>query len=251
MFAAAGIPVVDADRAAHALYVPGSELVRDLARAYFDLGFTLEAQRFNVELTQTVTHMLRVAEAVYASGRGLQQDVLLAQVELSKLIGEKKFITHRRWDSRASFRACEGWVIQASPSPWARAGELAAFANDVRAALDRIRESLKQGRVQVYDADLRGYFDSIPHDKLMACLRMRVVDSSVLKLIRMWLKAPIIEVDENGKQQPPKKNRSGTPQGGVISPLLANIVLDVLDQELAKHGYIFVRYADDFLVLSK
>jgi outer membrane protein TolC len=90
------LAVLAVERQRALIAVRTQELVRDLARAYFDLGFTLEAQRFNVELTQTVTHMLRVAEAVYASGRGLQQDVLLAQVELSKLIGEKISLEEKR-----------------------------------------------------------------------------------------------------------------------------------------------------------
>ncbi len=70
-------------------------------------------------------------------------------------------------------------------------------------ALDAIRTNLHAGRTEVYDADLKGYFDNIPHDKLIACVRMRVVDSSVLKLLRMWLKVPIIETEKMGKQQPP------------------------------------------------
>ncbi|HOO91941.1 MAG TPA: reverse transcriptase domain-containing protein [Opitutales bacterium] len=78
-------------------------------------------------------------------------------------------------------------------------------------ALESIRENLKAGRTQVYDADLKAYFDSIPHDKLMACVRMRVSDRNVLGLIRMWLRAPIIEEDEQGKREPPKKNGQGTP----------------------------------------
>ena len=125
-------------------------------------------------------------------------------------------------------------------------------------ALEVIRRELQCGRTQVYDADLKSYFDSIPHDKLMACLRMRVVDSSVLKLIRRWLKAPIIEVDENGRQQPPKKNEGGTPQGGVISPLLANVYLHLLDAMFHRdHGpgvwanARLVRYADDFVILAR
>ncbi|MCB1073813.1 MAG: group II intron reverse transcriptase/maturase, partial [Chlamydiia bacterium] len=72
------------------------------------------------------------------------------------------------------------------------------------------------GRTTVYDADMQGYFDSIPHDKLLACVRMRVTDSSVLKLIRMWLKAPIVECQEKGG---PTINHptQGTPQGGDLA----------------------------------
>jgi RNA-directed DNA polymerase len=68
-------------------------------------------------------------------------------------------------------------------------------------ALDRIRENLKQGRVEVYDADLKGYFDSIPQDKLMACVQMRISDRSVLRLIRMWLKAPVVEPPGDKRQR--------------------------------------------------
>jgi RNA-directed DNA polymerase len=84
-------------------------------------------------------------------------------------------------------------------------------------ALEAVGEALKQGKQQVYDADLRGYFDSIPHDKLMACLRKRIADRSVLKLIRMWLKAPIIEADDHGRVRGHRPGR-GTPQGGVVTP---------------------------------
>jgi RNA-directed DNA polymerase len=137
-------------------------------------------------------------------------------------------------------------------------------------ALDRIRESLKQGRVQVYDADLRGYFDSIPHDKLMACLQMRIADRSVLRLIRMWLKAPVVEPPENkgggkggttrGKPGPGRKiyPRKGCPQGGVISPLLSNLYLHWFDKVFHQPdgpanwaNARLVRYADDFVVLAR
>ena len=86
-------------------------------------------------------------------------------------------------------------------------------------ALEAIQENLKTGRTEVYDADLKGYFDTIPHDKLLACVRMRVTDRSVLNLIRGWLRAPVIEEDNRGKRKPPLKNDKGTPQGGVITPL--------------------------------
>jgi len=125
-------------------------------------------------------------------------------------------------------------------------------------ALDAIRQNLKAGRTEVYDADLKGYFDTIPHDKLMACVRMRVTDRSVLGLIRGWLRAPIIEEDEQGKRQPPQKSDKGTPQGGVISPLLANLYLHWFDKAFhcAKGPRSWadarlVRYADDFVIMAR
>jgi len=122
-------------------------------------------------------------------------------------------------------------------------------------ALGVIREHLRSGRKEVYDADLQSYFDSIPHDKLMAALRMRVVDRSVLRLIRMWLEAPVVDNREGG---PPRRNRKGTPQGGVISPLLANIYLHWFDKLFNRHdgpaqwaNARLVRYADDFVILAR
>jgi RNA-directed DNA polymerase len=123
-------------------------------------------------------------------------------------------------------------------------------------ALRVIGKELRKGRCAVYDADLAGYFDSIPHDKLIACVRMRVTDGSVLKLIRMWLKAVIVEKEE-GKPPRIKRNTKGTPQGGVISPLLANIYLHWFDVVFYRKGSglwakaILVRYADDFLILAR
>jgi len=126
-------------------------------------------------------------------------------------------------------------------------------------ALDEIRANLKDGRTAVYDADLKSYFDTIPHDKLMACVRMRVVDRGVLGLIRGWLRAPVIESDNRNKPQPPRKSgENGTPQGGVISPLLANVYLHWFDkmfhrQDGPRHwaNARLVRYADDFVILAK
>ena len=124
-------------------------------------------------------------------------------------------------------------------------------------ALEAIMEALEKGHMNVYDADLEGYFDSIPHDKLMACVRMRVVDGSVLGLIRQWLQAVVMEPGDDGKPPTGRRNRKGTPQGGVISPLLANIYLHWFDyvferaKELARRGgAVLVRYADDFVVLA-
>ena len=92
-------------------------------------------------------------------------------------------------------------------------------------AIKAIQGHLKDGKSEVYDADLSGYFDSIPHDKLIACLRMRIVDGSVLRLIRQWLKAPVVEPADKGAGRKVTRNDKGTPQGGVISPLLANLYL--------------------------
>ena len=126
-------------------------------------------------------------------------------------------------------------------------------------ALEEIRGHLEAGYQAVYDADLKGYFDSIPHDKLMACVRMRVVDRSVLKLIRMWLETPVVEPGGGGGG-PGKWSRSkkGTPQGGVISPLLANLYLHWFDKVFyrpdgpAQWGKArLVRYADDLVVLAR
>ncbi|MDO5582374.1 MAG: reverse transcriptase domain-containing protein, partial [Planctomycetia bacterium] len=83
-------------------------------------------------------------------------------------------------------------------------------------ALDEIEKNLKMGRTTVYDADLKGYFDSIPHDKLMKAVEMRIADRTVLHLIRMWLTTPIIEKDEQGRTTKTRPHQ-GTPQGGVIS----------------------------------
>ena len=124
-------------------------------------------------------------------------------------------------------------------------------------AVDAIRDDLESGRKAVYDADLKGYFDSIPHDKLLKCLEMRIADRSVLKLIRMWLRAPVIETDEDGKTHGHRPTK-GTPQGGVISPLLANAFLhwfDVMFHRAAGPARWanarLVRYADDFVVMAR
>jgi RNA-directed DNA polymerase len=124
-------------------------------------------------------------------------------------------------------------------------------------ALEEIRESLRAGKCEIYDADLKGYFDSIPHDKLMACVRMRVVDGSVLKLIRQWLRAPVVEEDQQGKKKI-ARNKTGTPQGGVLSPLLANVYLHWFDRVFHRKdgpaqwaNATLIRYADDFVVMAR
>jgi len=119
-------------------------------------------------------------------------------------------------------------------------------------ALEAIRQGLKEGLTAIYDADLKGYYDSIPQDKLLACVRMRVADRSVLGLIRMWLEAPIMEEKQRFK------NERGTPQGGVASPLLANIYLHWFDKKFHRQEgpanwakARLIRYADDFVVQAR
>ena len=129
-------------------------------------------------------------------------------------------------------------------------------------ALDEIRNLICAGYQAVYDADLKGYFDSIPHEQLRACIRMRVVDRSVLKLIDMWLKAPVVErvkgTGGGGSGEIVRRNRKGTPQGGVISPLLSNLYLHWFDKVFHRPTgpahwakAKLVRYADDFVVLAR
>jgi RNA-directed DNA polymerase len=126
-------------------------------------------------------------------------------------------------------------------------------------ALEEIRGHLRTGHQAVYDADLKGYFDSIPQERLMACLRMRIADRQVMKLIRLWLETPVVEPPET-KGGAPQVSRSqkGTPQGGVISPLLANLYLHWFDTVFHRPGgpahwakAKLVRYADDFVVLMR
>ncbi len=125
-------------------------------------------------------------------------------------------------------------------------------------ALDEIRSNLQQGRNAIYDADLKAYFDTIPHDKLMACIEMRVSDRSVLQLIRQWLKAPIEERGGKGKPDKRQHKKEGTPQGGVISPLLANLYLHWFDKRFHQRGgpahfanAKLIRYADDFVIMAR
>jgi RNA-directed DNA polymerase len=124
-------------------------------------------------------------------------------------------------------------------------------------AVDAIREHLACGRREVYDADLKSYFDTIPHDQLLKALRMRITDRTVLTLIRSWLKAPIVESDDQGRTTV-HRSKQGSPQGGSISPLLANVYLhwfEHLFQRPEGPGTWakahLVRYADDFVILAR
>jgi RNA-directed DNA polymerase len=112
-------------------------------------------------------------------------------------------------------------------------------------ALRRVDQLLKAGYVHVVDADLKGYFDSIPHERLMERLQEKIADGPVLKLIESFLKANILD---GAEQWTPE---AGAPQGAVLSPLLSNAYLDPLDHQMAEAGWEMVRYADDFVILCR
>jgi group II intron reverse transcriptase/maturase len=121
-------------------------------------------------------------------------------------------------------------------------------------AMDAIKMALLSGRTEVIDADLSGYFDSIPHRELLRLVARRVSDGRILALIRAWLRAPIVERDPDTGRPTVTGNRRGTPQGGVISPLLANLYLNRLDwqvNERCEQRPVLVRYADDFVILTR
>lgn len=124
-----------------------------------------------------------------------------------------------------------------------------------KGAMQMIKDNLGAGKTEVLDADLSKYFDTIPHDKLLTAVKLRVSDPRMLHLIGMWLKCPIYE---DGQFKGGKKQKMGTPQGGVISPLLANLYMHLLDRIVGstkslfhKYGVSIVRYADDFVLMGK
>lgn len=129
-----------------------------------------------------------------------------------------------------------------------------------KGAVEEIRKNIELGYNEVYDADISKYFDTIPHKELMDKVERRISDGSVVRLIRMWLKVPVAEEDGRGRwmYSGGKNKKCGTPQGGVISPILANIYLDDFDKkfkgrdsELKRCGARLVRYADDFVVMAR
>jgi RNA-directed DNA polymerase len=120
-------------------------------------------------------------------------------------------------------------------------------------ALDAIREGLEAGMYWVLDADITAYFDTIPHDRLMKTVAQRVVDGAMLALVKRFLEAPVIDERDGGR---PRRSTQGTPQGGVISPLLSNVYLHLLDRNFRRRMHRgeltgrLVRYADDFVLLA-
>ena len=123
-------------------------------------------------------------------------------------------------------------------------------------AVREVEKYLKLGYREIYDVDLLGYFDSIPHDKLIKCVEMRIADRHVIKLIRMWLKSAVVETDKDGKKKI-SHPKQGSPAGGVISPLLANLYLHWFDKVFHKEMQVegarsakLIRYCDDFVIMQ-
>lgn len=124
-------------------------------------------------------------------------------------------------------------------------------------AVQQVHEHLMEGRTDVVDADLSSYFDTIPHDQLIESVSRRVSDGTILGLIKMWLKAPVVDEDDDGTRRIEPSGQQGTPQGGIVSPLLANIYMNrflkfwkahALDDELDAR---IVNDADDFVILTR
>ena len=127
---------------------------------------------------------------------------------------------------------------------------------DAHQAVGAVRQALYNAQPYVLDADLQQYFDTIPHDKLMQVIAGRISDRHILNWIKQWLSVVVVEEDEEGKKRTHKPKR-GTPQGGVISPLLANIYLNLFDRMVRSYcqstglAAELVRYADDFVILMR
>jgi RNA-directed DNA polymerase len=122
-------------------------------------------------------------------------------------------------------------------------------------AMQAIKDHLQSGKTEVLDADLSAYFDTIPHDKLKKVLEQRISDPRMLHLLNLWLKSPVYE---DGQYKGGKNQKTGTPQGGVISPLLANIYMHLVDKIVNdprklfyQYGIKIVRYADDFVLMGR
>ena len=124
-------------------------------------------------------------------------------------------------------------------------------------AVQSVHGALRRGHTEVVDADLSKYFDTIPHAELMKSIARRISDGKMLHLIKQWLKAPVEDKDERGNRTMTggKKSKQGTPQGGVISPLLANVYMHRFIRAFRQHqlsrryGAVLVTYADDFVIL--
>ncbi len=128
---------------------------------------------------------------------------------------------------------------------------------NAQVAVKKVHELLLQGHTDVVDADLSKYFDTIPHAELMQCVARRIVDAKVLRLIKMWLTAAVMQQDDRGNWHNLGANRKGTPQGGVISPMLANLYMNRFLKYFKQQRKgeqlqaAVIAYADDFVILTR
>ncbi len=160
-----------------------------------------------------------------------------AEAELARLHEQLRDGTYRPQPVRRA------WIPRPGSPEQRPLGIPAVRDRIVQAALRQVDALLKAGHHWVVDADLKSYFDTIPHEPLMALVKERVADGRVLALVERFLRAGVLE--ESKGWQPTER---GTPQGGVISPLLANLYLDPFDHQMARAGWELVRYADDFVI---
>jgi len=202
-------------------------------------------------------------------GQTVPQFEAQEQAELAKLRAELRSKRYRRYPARRAWIAKPGTTEKRAlgiPAVRDRTVEGALkhvlepiFEHDFaehsygfrpgrgcREAVQRVEELLREGRAWCVELDFKSYFDTIPHERLLGLVRQRVVDGSVLRLLEQGLKAGVLE--ELKGWQP---TQAGTPQGAVISPLLANLYLNPLDHQMAQRGWEVVRYADDLVVLCR
>ena len=200
----------------------------------------------------------RFLEAI--AGRASHQDAIVrsrsnGSTSRSRTAGCDRWGFRRSKTGLSKPPRCWFWSRSSRPIFWTVRSDFDRVGRPTRRS-KRSANTLATGQREVYDADLKAYFDTISHDNLMKCLQRRIADRSVLSLIRRWLQAVVVEEDDHG-QRKVTRPKQGTPQGGVISPLLANIYLHWFEK--AFHGpqgpahwakAKIVRYADDFVILA-
>jgi RNA-directed DNA polymerase len=192
-------------------------------------------------IDETKAHLKRHWPAIRAKlESGDYRPAAVRAVEIPKANGGSRMLgiptVQDRWIQQAIHQALSQ-VFEPEMSEHSYGFRPRRSAHD---AVTAARKYVAQGKTWVVDIDLKSFFDQVDHDRLMNLVSRKVSDKRILKLIGRYLRAPIRHADGSQEQR-----LRGTPQGGPLSPLLANIYLDPLDQELARRGVAFVRYADD------
>lgn len=202
-----------------------------------------------------------IEEGLYKFLKGLQEDLRkrsykpapVKRVWIPKANGKKRPLGIPTIRDRVAQMACKLIIEPIFEADFEDSSYGFRPKRSAKDAIGAIKQNLQQGKVEVLDADLSGYFDTIPHDKLKKTLELRISDKRIIWLINLWLKSPVIE---NGKRNKPQDK--GTPQGGVISPLLANVYMHLIDRIVnnpkslfSRSGIKIVRYADDFILMGR